>query len=106
MLATADPPDHTRQRKVVSRRLSTTVMQEMEPEFRELVDHTLDVALASGRIEWMSQLAEPLPMIMVARILGLPDDDAPRTSRSRATRRWKRSAASSPRHAWPNSADR
>ena len=78
VLATADPPDHTRQRKVVSRRLSTTVMQEMEPEFRELVDHTLDVALASGRIEWMSQLAEPLPMIMVARILGLPDDDAPR----------------------------
>ena len=53
-------------------------MQEMEPEFRELVDHTLDVALASGHIEWMSQLAEPLPMIMVARILGLPDDDAPR----------------------------
>ena len=78
VLATADPPDHTRQRKVVARRLSTTVMQEMEPEFRELVDQTLDAILPSGRIEWMSQLAEPLPMIMVARILGLPDDAAPR----------------------------
>ena len=78
VLATADPPDHTRQRKVVTRRLSTTVMQEMEPEFRELVDQTLDAALPTGRIEWMSQLAEPLPMIMVARILGLPDDAAPR----------------------------
>ena len=78
VLATADPPDHTRQRKVVTRRLSTTVMQDMEPEFRELVDQTLDAALPSGRIEWMSQLGEPLPMIMVARILGLPDVAAPR----------------------------
>lgn len=76
VLATADPPDHTRQRRVVTRRLSTTVMQEMEPEFRELVDGVLDEALPTGRIEWMSQLAEPLPMIMVARILGLGDDAA------------------------------
>jgi cytochrome P450 family 144 len=78
VLATADPPDHTRQRKVVSRRLSTTAMQEMEPQFRLLVDQTLDAALASGRIEWMSELAEPLPMVMVARILGVADDAAPR----------------------------
>jgi cytochrome P450 len=78
VLATADPPDHTRQRKVVARRLSTTVMQEMEPEFRDLVDQVLDEALPTGQIEWMSQLAEPLPMIMVARVLGLPDEDAPR----------------------------
>ena len=77
VLATADPPAHTRQRKVVARRLSTTAMHAMEPEFRDLVDLTLDTALPTGRIEWMSQLAEPLPMVMVARILGLPDDAAP-----------------------------
>jgi cytochrome P450 len=77
-LATADPPDHTRQRKVVARRLSTSVMQGMEPEFRELVDEVLDAALPRGRVEWMSELAEPLPMIMVARIMGVPDADAPR----------------------------
>jgi cytochrome P450 len=78
VLAAADPPDHTRQRKVIARRLSTTSMQEMEPEFRELVDGVLDTAMSEGQIEWMSQLAEPLPMIMVARVLGLPDDQAPR----------------------------
>jgi cytochrome P450 family 144 len=81
ILATADPPDHTRQRRVVARRLSTMAMQEMEPEFRSLVDGTLDDALGSGRIEWMSQVAEPLPMIMVARILGVPDHAAPRLKR-------------------------
>jgi cytochrome P450 len=78
VLATADPPDHTRQRKVVSRRLSTTAIQQMEPQFRVLVDEALDDALAAGCIEWMSELAEPLPMVMVARILGVSDDAAPR----------------------------
>jgi len=77
VLATADPPDHGRQRKVVTRRLSTSAMQAMEPEFRELVDGILDSALEEGRIEWMSQLAEPLPMVMVARILGVDDSLAP-----------------------------
>jgi cytochrome P450 len=77
VLATADPPDHGRQRKVVTRRLSTSVMQGMEPEFRELVDGVLDGALAAGRIELMSELAEPLPMVMVARILGVADEKAP-----------------------------
>jgi cytochrome P450 len=77
VLATADPPDHTRQRKVVTRRLSTSVMQGMEPEFRDLVDDVLDRALADGRIEWMHDLAEPLPMVMVARILGVDDEQAP-----------------------------
>jgi cytochrome P450 len=77
VLATADPPDHTRQRKVVTRRLSTAAMQAMEPEFRDLVDSVLDRALGTGRVEWMSELAEPLPMIMVARILGLDDALAP-----------------------------
>jgi cytochrome P450 family 144 len=77
VLATADPPDHGRQRKVVARRLSTAVMQDMEPEFQELVDRTLDGPLRVGRIEWMSELAEPLPMVMVARVLGLDDSLAP-----------------------------
>jgi cytochrome P450 len=77
VLATADPPDHGRQRKVVTRRLSTSVMAGMEPEFAELVDDVLDGALPSGRIEWMRELAEPLPMVMVARILGVPDDEVP-----------------------------
>jgi len=78
VLAAADPPVHTRQRNVVARRLSAGAMQAMEPQFRALVDAHLDAALPSGRVEWMGQLAEPLPMVMVARILGLPDDDAPR----------------------------
>jgi len=76
-IATTDPPDHARQRKVVARRLSTSNIQAMEPEFRALVETALSDLPPDGRVEWMSQVAEPLPMVMVARILGLPDDLAP-----------------------------
>lgn len=77
-VATADPPDHERQRRVVARKLSTSAMREMEPEFRALVGGVLDGVEADGRLEWMSSVAEPLPMIMVTRILGLDDSLAPK----------------------------
>lgn len=76
-VATTDPPDHTRLRKVVVRRLSTSRVQAMEGEFRELFTAALADAGGDGRLEWMSRVAEPLPMVMVARILGLPDSLAP-----------------------------
>jgi cytochrome P450 family 144 len=81
VLAAADPPNHTRQRKVITRRLSTSNMQAMEPEFRSLVDDVLAALPADGRLEWMSSVAEPLPMVMIARILGLPDATAPELKR-------------------------
>jgi cytochrome P450 len=76
-VATTDPPDHGRQRKVVTRRLSTANIQAMEPEFRALVEDAFEAIGPDGRIDWMSALAEPLPMVMVARVLGLSDALAP-----------------------------
>jgi cytochrome P450 len=77
VLATADPPDHGRQRKLLSGLFSVGAINERQDEFRELIDATLDVQLASGRVEWMADFAEPLPMVIVARLLGLPDSTAP-----------------------------
>jgi cytochrome P450 len=80
-IATTDPPDHTRQRKVLARRLSTANIQAMESEFRSLVTFALRDVGSGGRFEWMGQVAEPLPMVMVARILGLSDDFGPALKR-------------------------
>jgi cytochrome P450 len=74
-LATADPPDHTRQRKVLNRVLSTGAINAREAEFSTLIDAALDRPLETGYVEWMGDIAEPLPMLMVARLLGLPDSD-------------------------------
>jgi cytochrome P450 len=76
VLATADPPDHGRQRKVLSHVLSAGVINAREDEFRGLIEAALDKHLVSGRVEWMREIAEPLPMVMVARLLGLPDRTA------------------------------
>jgi cytochrome P450 len=77
ILATADPPDHTRHRGLLSRILSTGAVRAREDEFRQLIDGALDAALESGRVEWMSEVAEPLPMLMVTRLLGVADHNAP-----------------------------
>ncbi len=78
VLATADPPLHTHQRRILSKILSTKGVAHLEAAFRNMVDETLDCLLERGRTEWMADIAEPLPAVLVARLLGLPDDLAPR----------------------------
>lgn len=75
LIATADPPDHERHRKVLSRKFTTGAIRDMEPGFRELVVGALAKSDRNGRLEWMGEVAEPLPMIMVGRILGLADTE-------------------------------
>ena len=50
---------------------------DLEPEFRALVIDVLSEVRPDGRLDWMTRVAEPLPMVMVARLLGLPDALAP-----------------------------
>ena len=77
VLATADPPDHGRQRKILNSVLSSGAINAREDEFRDLIDSALSPHLEKGRVEWMSEIAEPLPMVMVARLLGVADHAAP-----------------------------
>jgi cytochrome P450 len=77
VLATADPPKHGRQRRVLTRVLSSAAIARREPEFRMLMDATLAPHLDRGVVEWMGAIAEPLPTVVLARILGLPDETAP-----------------------------
>lgn len=77
ILATADPPEHAGHRALLTRILSTSSIKSREGEFRGLIDAALDSVLAAGRVEWMGQIAEPLPMLMVTRLLGVADEAAP-----------------------------
>ena len=76
ILAIADPPDHGRQRKVLNPVLSNQAVAQRESGLRTLVDRTLAPHLRAGEIDWMASVAEPLPMIMLARLLGAADEDA------------------------------
>jgi cytochrome P450 len=81
VLATADPPDHERHRRVLTKKFSAASIRAMEPVFQALVSDALSAIGPDGRCEWMNQVAEPLPMVMVARLLGFGDEQAPQLKR-------------------------
>lgn len=74
-LATADDPAHAVHRKILLPHLSARRVQVIE-EFAEKTAHELWAeSVRDGRIEWMSAIANRLPMKVVAELLGLPHDD-------------------------------
>lgn len=75
VLATADPPDHTAQRKLMNRTFRPARITELEADVRAFVDERLDDAIAARNVEWMSAVAVPLPVTVIAGVLGMPSAD-------------------------------
>ena len=73
VLATADPPDHTRQRKLVARTFRE--IETAEPLVTALVDEMLDPLVAARECDWIDQFAGVLPVRVIAALLGLPRED-------------------------------
>ncbi len=74
-LATADDPVHALHRKILLPHLSAKRVRIIEAFAAETADRLWDQNLHEGRIEWMSAIANRLPMMVVAQLLGLPADD-------------------------------
>ncbi len=75
-----DPPDHTRLRRLVSKAFSPKVVKALEPEIVALVDGLLDKVAAAGHFEAIADLAYPLPVAVICRLLGVPIEDEPKFS--------------------------
>lgn len=74
-LATADDPVHDAHRRMLLPHLSARRIRVIE-EFAETTALTLwSEGVVDGRIEWMGAMANRLPMMVVARLLGLPEED-------------------------------
>jgi hypothetical protein len=71
----SDPPDHTRMRAVVTGEFTAKVVERMKPGIKETVDGLIDAVLARGRMDVVSELASPLPVNIISRILGVPRAD-------------------------------
>lgn len=74
------PPDHTRLRRLVSKAFSPKVVKGLEPEITALVDGLLDKVEATGEFEVIADLAYPLPVAVICRLLGVPIEDEPKFS--------------------------
>ena len=74
-LATADDPVHAMHRKILLPHLSAKRVRIIEEFAAQTADRLWEQNLHDGQIEWMSAIANRLPMMVVAKLLGLPDSD-------------------------------
>lgn len=70
-----DPPDHTRLRALCSQAFTPHRVERLRGAIQDIVNSLLEPHLADSQIELMADLANPLPAIVSARILGLPPSD-------------------------------
>ncbi len=70
-----DPPEHTRYRRLVSKGFTRRTVESYEVVIRELAARVIDEALTEDRFDFVSRVAEQLPMRMLGRLLGTSDDD-------------------------------
>ncbi len=75
VLATADDPAHAVHRKLLVRHLAAKRIRVMEQFAAETADRLWSDGLQDGHIEWMGAMANRLPMMVVAELIGLPDAD-------------------------------
>lgn len=75
VLATADDPAHAGHRKLLVRHLAARRIRAMEQFVADTADRLWSDGLRSGRTEWMSAMANRLPMMVVAQLIGVPDTD-------------------------------
>jgi cytochrome P450 len=78
VLATADPPTHTRHRKLLQPSLTPGCVAALQDDITAMVDELLAPMLRDGRGDIVATLADPLPMRVIARVIGLPLDESPR----------------------------
>jgi cytochrome P450 len=70
-----DPPEHTQLRRLVSRPFAPKFVYEYESAIRELAREVINEARGRTEIEFVREIARQLPMRMLGRLLGLPDED-------------------------------
>ena len=72
-----DPPDHTRLRGIVNKAFTPRVVENMRALIQQLVDDMLARVKDQRRMEIMADLANPLPAMVIAAMLGVPGSDQP-----------------------------
>ena len=70
-----DPPDHTRLRGLVQKAFTPRVVEGLRPRVEEICEGLLDEALDRGTADLVADYAYPLPVQLIAELLGVPAED-------------------------------
>lgn len=71
----SDPPNHTRLRKLVHLAFTPRAIREMTAQIEAIVTQLLDAVQAQGHMDVIRDFAYPLPATVIARTLGVPEED-------------------------------
>ena len=74
----ADPPYHTHLRGLMNNAFTPRRVEQLRPYIQRVVDDLLDVVQAKGQMDLIRDLAYPLPVMVIAELLGLPSQDRQR----------------------------
>ncbi|MBF6192392.1 cytochrome P450 [Nocardia sp. CDC186] len=74
-MVTMDPPQHTYARSLLNRLLTPARLKENEDFMWRLADRQLDEFLERGRCEFLAEYAKPFSLLVVADMLGVPEED-------------------------------
>ncbi len=81
MMITTDPPRHTRLRRLVSHGFTPKMISILEPDVRRMASQLLDDAIEKGVCDFVTAVAAELPLMVIARFLGVPQEDRHRIFR-------------------------
>jgi cytochrome P450 family 142 subfamily A polypeptide 1 len=70
-----DAPEHTKRRRLVGHGFTPRRVADHEPYLRAKVGELLDSVVDQGRCDVVADIATPLPMFMIGRLMGLPEED-------------------------------
>jgi cytochrome P450 len=76
-----DPPRHTKLRALIAKAFTPSVVLNLEPRIRQLSRELLDRTIERGEMDLATDFAVPLPMRVIAELLGVPAADWPRYKR-------------------------
>jgi cytochrome P450 len=73
-----DPPRHRKMRSLITQAFSARTIAGMSAQIEHIVDELMDKFITDRECDWMTDLANPLPVIVIANMLGLPIEEWPR----------------------------
>ncbi|MCD7035057.1 cytochrome P450 [Metabacillus sp. GX 13764] len=74
-LINIDPPKHSQMRALVNKAFTPRAMKEWEPRIQKIVDMLLDEVASEKEFDAVKALTNPLPVMVIAEILGVPIED-------------------------------
>jgi unspecific monooxygenase len=70
-----EPPDHTRIRRLVSKAFTPRTVERLKPYVERLAGELVDGLVRRGGGDLLAEVAEPLPVAVIAEMLGVPESD-------------------------------